>query len=109
MTTQQIYVEAVGTQHDLRNAKDELGDGAEYMHGGLASAQSTIATFDPVLFREGVATVCAAVSEALKDVSPESWSVEINLGFKAGLKVPVLISGEANAALKVVMNWKRPS
>lgn len=56
---------------------------------------------------KGLAEISKAVAAAMKDASPDTWAVEFNVGFKAGLKVPVLVSAEASAALKITLNWKK--
>jgi hypothetical protein len=57
--------------------------------------------------RDGIVNVCAAVLKAMEQAAPESCDIEFSMGFKAGVKIPVLVSGEANAALKVTLRWKR--
>ncbi len=90
------------------DARGRLGAGATYTSGGEATVLSgsieRIAASD---IRRGIESICDAVSGALIKAGPDSWSVELNLGFKANAKVPVLMSGEANAALKVTLNWKK--
>jgi hypothetical protein len=69
---------------------------------------SSIEGIEESALRNSIEKICSALSLALEKSTPDAWAVEINLGFKAGLKVPILMSGEANAALKVSMSWKKP-
>lgn len=59
------------------------------------------------ILQQGLVAVAQAVSGAMEKIAPDSATVEFSLGFKAGAKVPVLMSGEANSALKVTLSWKR--
>jgi hypothetical protein len=93
-------------------ALDRLDRGATYTSQGSANAgqrdiSRQIADISVKDLQQGIETVCAAVTAAMSKVSPDSCSAEFSLGFKAGMKVPVLLSGEANAALKVTLSWKR--
>lgn len=63
------------------------------------------ATMDLQDIQAGIATVCDAVLAAMRQVKPQSCDVEVALGFKAGAKVPVIVSGEANASLKITLHW----
>jgi hypothetical protein len=93
-------------------ALDRLEPGAQYVHqGGAPAAQREVvrqvSDVSVEELQQGIETICAAVSAAMAKLSPDNASAEFSLGFKAGLKVPVLMSGEANAALKVTLSWKR--
>lgn len=48
------------------------------------------------------------VHDAVKEQSPSEWGVELNIGFKGKTSpIPVVLSGEASAALKVHAKWKK--
>lgn len=103
-----IHVELVGTENAAaRSARSKLDPGAEYISGGFLAASREVESIDTAAVQSGIAAICSAVGAGLQNAGPDSWAVEINLGFKAGLKLPVLMSGEANAALKVTMNWTK--
>jgi hypothetical protein len=93
------------------NAQSKLGPKVEYVAGSTLAtvANTAVEGIEASDIRRGIEAISSAVSMALENAAPETWTVELNLGFKAGLKVPVLMSGEANAALKVTMNWKKPT
>lgn len=52
--------------------------------------------------------VFEAVHESVKGKSPSEWGVEINIGFKGTTSpIPVIVSGEASASIKVHAKWKK--
>jgi hypothetical protein len=49
------------------------------------------------------------VHDSLKDNAPDEWGVELSIGFKGTTNpIPVIVSGEANAAIKVNAKWVKP-
>lgn len=57
--------------------------------------------------RATVSSIAEAFANAFAEGGPEAWTVEFGIGFKGSAGVPVLVSGEASANLKVVMSWRR--
>jgi hypothetical protein len=57
--------------------------------------------------REHLEAVSRPVVAAMRAVQPDSCTVEFSLGIKGTTKVPVVLSGEANAAFKVSLTWKK--
>lgn len=52
--------------------------------------------------------ICEAVHESVKEQSPSEWGVEINIGFKGKTSpIPIVVSGEASASVKVHAKWKK--
>lgn len=103
----EVEVVRIGAAHG--DARDRLDAGATPVSQGDGSAiDHSIDRIAASDIQRGIESICKAVGGALVAAAPDSWTVELNLGFKAGAKVPVLMSGEANAALKVTMNWKKP-
>ncbi|HSI61287.1 MAG TPA: CU044_2847 family protein [Ideonella sp.] len=47
------------------------------------------------------------VRQALDEAQPDSWGLELSIGFKGTAGVPCLTQGEANAAIKVTASWKK--
>ena len=90
-------------------ARHQLGDGATYVSGTAAGMLARpVEEIGSAELQGSLARICGAIGSAMREASPDAWSVEFSLGFKAGAKVPVLLSGEANAALKITLNWKKP-
>lgn len=54
-----------------------------------------------------LAAVTGPIKQALDANAPETWSIELSLGFKADGGVPFLAKGEANAAVKLSATWKK--
>lgn len=49
------------------------------------------------------------VHDGIKKNQPDEWTLELNIGFKGKVNpIPVLLSGESNAALKLSATWKKP-
>lgn len=101
-------VEVLDVGSAVGTARSKLGEGVEYISGSdgyrLCRHFESVALSD---IRTGIETLCTTVNEALANVAPEACTVELNLGFKAGTKIPALMSGEANAAIKITLSWKR--
>lgn len=52
--------------------------------------------------------VVEIVHTALKESSPAEWGVELNIGFKGTTNpIPIIVSGEASASLKIHAKWKK--
>jgi Trypsin-co-occurring domain 1 len=54
-----------------------------------------------------LAAVTGPIKQALDANAPDTWSIELSLGFKADGGVPFLAKGEANAAVKLSATWKK--
>ena len=57
--------------------------------------------------RSLLSAVTRPVREALEATQPDSWSVELNLGFKGEAGIPCITKGEANGSIKVSASWKK--
>lgn len=104
-----LQVEVVNSASAVvSDARAKLDPGAEFVHGGVTGGPMLrqVIDVDSEQLARGISDISAVIGKAMQEASPDAWSVEFNVGFKAGLKVPVLLSGEANAALKVTLNWK---
>ena len=75
----------------------ELAGAAEKLVNAATSLQQT--------FRG----IFQLVHEAVRDKAPTEWGVQLNIGFKGkSSPIPVILSGEANASIKVHANWVKP-
>lgn len=54
-------------------------------------------------------SVSRTMVNAMKLAQPDSCTVEFSLGVKGGSKIPIILSGEASAAFKVSLTWKKES
>jgi hypothetical protein len=62
------------------------------------------------LLRASIGSMADVVRTSLAEHAPDEWSLELNIGFKGTTQpVPVILSGSAEAALKVKAVWKRPT
>ncbi len=60
------------------------------------------------LLRQNLSGIFETVAESVKEKQPDEWGVEVNIGFKGKANpVPVILSGEANAAIKVHAKWTK--
>ena len=104
-----LQVEVISPVGDtVFNARRRLDPGSEYVHGEVLTNPilRQVIDIDSEQLAHGISDISAVIGKAMEKATPDTWSVEFNIGFKAGLKVPVLLSGEANAALKVTLSWK---
>lgn len=64
--------------------------------------------FTMFLFRENIRNMAESVHEAIEDMSPDEWSVEMNIGFKGtATPIPFIASGELEGGVKVTVTWKK--
>jgi len=62
------------------------------------------------LLRASIGGMAEAVRASLAGHAPDEWSLELGIGFKGTTQpLPVILSGSAEAALKVKAVWKRPA
>ena len=60
------------------------------------------------MLRETLQGIVGSLNEAIQEHQPDEWGVELNIGFKGKADfIPVILSSEANAALKVHAKWKK--
>lgn len=60
------------------------------------------------LFKENIANVAESVYESLKDMQPDEWTVEMNIGFKGKVTpIPFIASSELDGGIKVKATWKK--
>lgn len=57
--------------------------------------------------RAAIKAVTGPVQSALKDLPPDEWTMELNIGFKGEAGVPCITKGEANASIKLTAKWKK--
>lgn len=105
-----IYIEIPDADLEFleNNASHERNSGANLPEGAeLTSAQTRIVDTLKAL-RQSISAVATEVSEAFVEAAPTEWAVEINIGFKGKVNpIPVIVSGGAEASLKVVAKWKK--
>ena len=91
----QIYQEETANISDLPPGAEPTGLVDDVIIGGQ-------------LLQESIRGVAQSVRDSLKDMKPDEWSVEINIGMKGKATIiPVLVSGEGNGSIKVIAKWKR--
>lgn len=58
--------------------------------------------------KTGLKDIAEMVKDAISASAPAAWKLEVNIGFKGKTSpIPIVLSGEANAALKLQIEWKR--
>lgn len=98
---QQMHVE-----HSSVNGEDFFPHGTTPVRNSAEAASAEISTSAAEL-QASIKRIVRAVAGALHDAGPSEWSVEFGISFKSSAGIPVLVSGEAGANLKVVLSWKR--
>lgn len=101
-----IYVEVEETtlsESLIQQNEVDLPEGAE-----LTSAASK--ALDAMKALKGMlAGVFEMIHEAIQEKSPDEWGIELNIAFKGRIDViPVIVSGESNASIKVSAKWVKP-
>ncbi|MCI5167158.1 MAG: hypothetical protein D3903_13955 [Candidatus Electrothrix sp. GM3_4] len=60
------------------------------------------------ILRQSLSSIFETVAESVKEKQPDEWGVEVNIGFKGKTNpIPVILSGEANASIKVHAKWTK--
>ncbi len=60
------------------------------------------------ILRQSLSGIFETVAESVKEKQPDEWGVEVNIGFKGKTNpIPVILSGEANASIKVHAKWTK--
>ena len=57
--------------------------------------------------RMALSAVAQPVADAMRELAPAEWTLEVQLGFKGEAGVPCIVKGEANGSLKVTVKWTR--
>ena len=56
--------------------------------------------------QETLGGIFQVIQNSIKDKSPSEWGVELNIGFKGKTNpMPVILSAEANASIKIHAKW----
>lgn len=83
-------------------SKIALPEGAE----PTGAKEFVIDTMDSL--RASISAMAATAATAFAESAPAEWSVEFNIGFKGKASpIPVILSGEGSASVKVVAKWKK--
>ena len=60
------------------------------------------------LFQENITNMAESVYESLKELKPDEWKVEMNIGFKGkATPIPFIASGELEGGIKVTATWRK--
>ncbi|MDD1517934.1 MULTISPECIES: CU044_2847 family protein [Bradyrhizobium] len=105
----QFYVEVEDSEADNWVARSEPRSPLSDQPEGSELTSAAGDAFEAMSsLQEGLRDVIAKIHSALTDSAPSSWKLELNVGFKGKTSpIPVLLSGEANATLKLQLEWKR--
>ncbi len=59
------------------------------------------------LLQETISGAAQATFDSLRELKPDEWSVELNIGFESTDKGIVSYLGKGNGSLKVTAKWKK--
>lgn len=59
------------------------------------------------MLQETISTTASRVRDSLKEMQPDEWSVEMNIGFESTDKGIISYLGKGNGSLKVTATWKK--
>ncbi len=82
-------------------APSDLPPGAEVT--GSGSSNDAIGK----LLQKTISGPAQATLDSLRELKPDEWSVELNIGFESTDKGIVSYLGKGNASLKVTAKWKK--
>lgn len=94
-----IQPKSVKSDHpsDLRNNATPVGPVPDYIKDKVASVGETLDA------------VVSSVEQSIDKLSPDEWSIELNLGFAGEKRIPYIAKGEMNGSIKVTAKWKKTS
>lgn len=100
-----IYVEVENIAMPIPTSTYDRGDlppGAEDCNA-VQKAVDTLGSLKGTL-----SSIFNTVNDSMKENQPDEWGVELNIGFKGTVSpIPVIVSGESNASIKVHATWKK--
>lgn len=108
---QEILVEVIDTRNVTsteKSALDLLEGDATQISRPIDAVAKQYAAIPLEQIRSSIIATGQTALAAIEALSPQACQVEFSLGFKAGAGLPVLVSGEANGALKVTLKWSKP-
>jgi hypothetical protein len=104
-----IYVEIDATQ-----VLPTIPNPSSSLPSDLPPGAEPTGIFDDViigskLLKETISGTAKSVFDSLKNLQPDEWSVEINIGMKADdmQVIPVLVKGSGEGSIKVTATWKK--
>lgn len=60
------------------------------------------------IFKENIRNMAESVHESLKDLQPDKWTVEMNVGFKGtATPIPFIAGSEVKGGVKITVTWKK--
>jgi hypothetical protein len=112
-TGRTFFVEAMdGPEEPVVAARGGLAEPHDQGRADLPRQSEPVSAFDNLTsgldgLTDGIAEVLDSVRSALLKHTPSSSKVEISIGFKGKVSpIPVIVSGEGNAAIKLTLEWK---
>ncbi|MEZ5942518.1 MAG: CU044_2847 family protein [Planctomycetaceae bacterium] len=95
-----VLVEMVEAQ--LPDVTEGSKAAVEYTDGRLVDVLNAFELLKPTL-----GTVLRSVHDSISESGPSEWGVEFSIGFKGTVSpLPVIVTGESSASLKVHAKWK---
>lgn len=55
--------------------------------------------------QQTIQSLAETVYNGFQSHQPNEWTLELNIGFKGKTAIPVIVSGEASAAIKLTAKW----
>jgi hypothetical protein len=97
-----VYVTLVSTPADLPGLIEDLPEGGEPT-GVIDKAVESVEQI-----KKTIASIVSVGAEAIKQHAPSEWTIQFEIGFKGKTNpVPILVSSEAQAVLKISAKWTK--
>ena len=104
---QTIYVEV--EEAEIQNAPVPRNTPSDLPPGAEPTSVMDDLIVGSKLLQETIAGTAQSVYDSLKNLQPDEWSVELNIGLKGKATIiPVLVSSEGEGSIKVTAKWKKP-
>ena len=96
MEEMEIEIPGSSNAHGIQ----DLPEGSE----AVSAVDRALDAFDAL--EAGLSGIVAKLRAAVSESKPTTWKLEVNIGFKGKTTpIPVVLSGEAEAALKLQLEW----
>jgi hypothetical protein len=104
-----LFVEISDPQFtpSLNTARPETGPPGFEQTGMAENLASAVMLKTMPLLRGTLRTLSKNIRAGFADTPPETWQVELSIGFQGALAIPVLLKDGAQAALKITATWKK--
>jgi hypothetical protein len=105
-----VEVEEGGIEELQLRPEGRSGSITDRPRGSELTSAATDALEAMTSLQAGLRDIVGKIASAISPSNPSTWKLEVSIGFKGKTApIPVILSGEADAALKLQIEWKHPA